>query len=302
MFAPSKTKGWAASFLYFPEKLFPKILIFAREKEECTSILQVPIPFSKRIEQNNMRTKYNLGFICDDDIYNHVKETVSLYRTTINLAQFNENIVDPVKLTFDSKVYAKTPEEIIEAECIRQIDKSNNNTIGYFHQNLFKYAGDGWEVPANGVTGFDVQNPSRHIYAELKNKHNTMNSASSSKTYMKMQGQILSDDQSVCMLVEVIAKKSQNKKWEVSIDKRKFAHNNIRRVSIDQFYGIVFGDNQAFFKLCRALPSILDDVLSEQEQSGDRNTVLQELKQISPDILRSLYLLAFKTYDGFDQF
>lgn len=249
-----------------------------------------------------MRTNYNLGFISDDDIFNHVKETVSLYRTTINLKQFNGNIVDPVKLTFDSKVYGKTPEEIIEAECIRQIDKSNNNTIGYFHQNLFRYAGNGWEVPANGVTGFDVQNPSRHIYAELKNKHNTMNSSSSNKTYMKMQGQILADDQSVCMLVEVIAKRSQNKKWEVTIDKRKFAHNNIRRVSIDLFYGIVFGDNQAFFKLCCALPSILDDVLSEMEQVGERNMVYQELNQISPDILRSLYLLAFKTYDGFDQF
>lgn len=90
-----------------------------------------------------MKTKYNLGFISDDDIFRHVKDTVTLYRTTINLKQFNENIVDPVKLTFDSKVYAKTPEEIIEAECIRQIDKSNNNTIGYFHQNLFKYAGGG---------------------------------------------------------------------------------------------------------------------------------------------------------------
>lgn len=158
-----------------------------------------------------MSTRYNLGFISDEDIFNHVKETVSLYRTTINLQQFNANIVDPVKLTFDSKVYGKTPEEIIESECIRQIDKSNNNTIGYFHQNLFKYAGNGWEVPANGITGFDVQNPSRHIYAELKNKHNTMNSSSSSKTYMKMQAQILSDDQSICMLVEVIAKRSQNK-------------------------------------------------------------------------------------------
>ena len=29
------------------------------------------------------------------------------------------------------------------------------------------------------------------IYVEMKNKHNTMNSASSAKTYIKMQGQIL---------------------------------------------------------------------------------------------------------------
>ena len=34
-------------------------------------------------------------------------------------------------------------EEIIEAECIRQVDKTNTNHIGYFHQNLFKYVGNG---------------------------------------------------------------------------------------------------------------------------------------------------------------
>ena len=249
-----------------------------------------------------MKKNYNLGFISDEDIFCHVQKTVRLYRNTINLKEFNKNIVDPIKLTFDSKVYGKALEEIIEAECIRQIDKSNNNTIGYFHQNLFKYAGNGWEVPANGVTGFDVQNPSLHIYAELKNKHNTMNAASSSKTYMKMQGQILAYDESVCMLVEVIAPASQNKKWEVTIDKRKFAHNHIRRVSIDQFYDIVFNDKQAFFKLCKALPQILDDVMEEELQIEEKNSVYKELKQISPDILHSLYLLAFKTYDGFEQF
>lgn len=133
------------------------------------------------------RHQYNLGFISDEDIFEHVERTVRLYRTTINLSEFNSNIVDPIKLTFDAKVYGKNISDIVEDECLRQIDKSNGNHIGYFHQNLFCYAGDGWEVPANGVTGFDVQNPVRHIYAELKNKHNTMNSVSSQKTYMKMQ-------------------------------------------------------------------------------------------------------------------
>ena len=126
---------------------------------------------------------YQLGFISNENIFKHVKDTVKLYRTFIDLKSFNDNIIDPIKLTFDAKVYGKTFEEIIESECIRQIDKTNSNSIGYFHQNLFKYAGNGWEVP---VTGFDVINEKQHIYAELKNKHNTMNSASSQKTYMKM--------------------------------------------------------------------------------------------------------------------
>lgn len=245
--------------------------------------------------------EYNLGFITDNDIFNHVKDTVLKYRTRIDLKEFNKSIVDPIKLTFDSKVYNKTIQQIIEAECIRQIDKSNTNHIGYFHQNIFKYAPEGWIVPQNGKTGFDVQNDNLHIYAELKNKHNTMNSSSSQKTYMKMQNRILTDDKSQCMLVEVIAKTSQNRKWEITIDDKKYAHNQIRRVSIDKFYEIVFGDKEAFFKLCRQLPAILDDVVSDIHSSEETNTVFAELQAVSDDILKSLYLIAFKKYDGFDR-
>ncbi|MEG0807606.1 MAG: Eco47II family restriction endonuclease, partial [Alistipes sp.] len=112
---------------------------------------------------------YNLGFVADEIIFEHVKQTVLKYRHCIDLKQFNENIIDPIKLTFDAKVYGKSFEEIIEAECVRQIDKTNSNHIGYFHQNLFKLVGRGWEVPD---TGFDIINVDRHLYAELKNKHN----------------------------------------------------------------------------------------------------------------------------------
>lgn len=81
---------------------------------------------------------YNLGFISDKDIYNHVKETVLRYSVGIDLKEFNSNIVDPIKLTFDAKVYRRTLEEVIASECLRQMDKSNNNHIDYFHQNIFR--------------------------------------------------------------------------------------------------------------------------------------------------------------------
>ena len=244
---------------------------------------------------------YHLGFVTDEDIYNHVKATVLNYRRSINLREFNKNIIDPIKLTFDSKIYGQTMEQTIESECIRQIDKTNNNCIGYFHQNLFKYAGNGWEVPANGDKGgFDVLNDERHIYVEMKNKHNTMNSASSQKTYIKMQGKILEDDKATCMLVEIIAKRSQDIKWNIRVDGQNRSHKQIRRVSIDKFYEIVFGQKDAFFKLCKALPDILDDVVSADESAKLQNTVYDELDKT--DFYKSLYLLAFQTYEGFDRF
>ena len=46
---------------------------------------------------------YKLGFISDQDIYRHVKETVLRYSAKIDLAAFNKNIIDPIKLTFDAK-------------------------------------------------------------------------------------------------------------------------------------------------------------------------------------------------------
>lgn len=243
--------------------------------------------------------KYNLGFISDKNIFEHVKETVQRYSANIDLKQFNKNIVDPIKLTFDAKVYGRSMEEVVASECMRQMDKSNNNHIGYFHQNLFRFAGNGWQVP---LEGFDVVNEEKHIYVEIKNKHNTMNASASQKTYMKMQSKIIRDSKATCMLVEVIATHSQDKTWIATVDKERFENEHIRRVSMDKFYEIVFGDSLAFSKLCKALPLILDDVIEELGSTTNQNTVFAELSTISPNIMKSLYLLAFKTYDGFDNF
>lgn len=241
--------------------------------------------------------EYKLGFISDDKIYTHVKETVLRYQRKINLAQFNKNVIDPIKLTFDAKVYGKSFEDIIEAECIRQVDKSNTNHIGYFHQNLFKLVGNGWEVPEKG---FDIVNKQRKIYVEMKNKHNTMNASSAQAIYMGMQQQLLREPDANCYLVEVIAKHSQNMVWEGSFRGIYLSDERIRRISIDKFYEIVFDDKFAFYKLCKALPLILDDVVNETQTGNIENTVYTELKEISPETLKSLYLLAFSTYEGFN--
>lgn len=185
--------------------------------------------------------KYNLGFITDEDIYEHVK-------------------------------------------------------IGYFHQNLFRYAGNGWVVPP---TGFDIENDNLHIYVEIKNKHNTMNSASSQKTYMKMQGKLLEDDEATCYLVEVISKHSRDDAWRISLDGKPHEHKKIRRMSMDKFYALVFGVDDAFFRLCSALPRIIKDVVNDNPGLALRNSVYEELTKEHSDIMTSLYVLAFSTYEGF---
>ena len=127
-----------------------------------------------------------------------------------------------------------------------------------------------------------------------------MNSASSQKTYMKMQGKLLDDDEATCYLVEVISKRSRDDAWRVSLDGKPREHKKIRRMSMDKFYALVFGVDDAFYRLCSALPQIIEDVVKDNPSLTLKNSVYEELTQKHADILSSLYLLAFSTYEGFD--
>ena len=268
---------------------------------------------------------WDISFISEDEFTAHVRSTIQKYGTKLesfNLRRFNGNLVDPIKLIFDKTVYRSTWEETISNEIFRQRDKSNNNDIGYFHQRIFQYIKN-CHVPQNGEEGgWDViyKNPDgirlpdgsvvHTIYVEMKNKHNTMNSASSGKTFIKMQNQLLNDDDCACFLVEVIARRSQNIKWETTVDHQRVGHKLIRRVSIDQFYAIVTGQPDAFFKICMVLPSTIQKVVEKEgENLVPSDTVYDEIKKFAEsshigtdDIALSMamYILGFSTYTGFD--
>lgn len=263
---------------------------------------------------------WDLDFITEEEFKNHVRATIMKYGEKLesyDLKRFNSNLVDPIKLIFDKSVYRTSWEEIVNNEIFRQRDKSSNNDIGYFHQNIFSYF-KGCEVPQ---AGWDViyRNPEgikmpdgdvvHTIYVEMKNKHNTMNSASSAKTYIKMQGQILEDDDCACFLVEAIAKKSQNIKWATKVDGKNVQHRLIRRVSMDQFYAVLTGDNESFYKMCMALPGAIHSVVNEEGSVAVPNdTVIDELRKVSGlysgqteelSMAMAVYMLGFNTYMGF---
>ncbi|MBQ6976278.1 MAG: Eco47II family restriction endonuclease [Selenomonadaceae bacterium] len=254
-----------------------------------------------------------LTFITDEDLKLHIAETINHYGANLqsyDLKKFNSNVIDPIKLIFDKNIYGSIWEEIIKSEIFRQRDKSNNNSIGYFHQKIFKYIENctvpkvGWDVIFQKSEGIELEDCGKvgKIYVEMKNKHNTMNSAASTKTYMKMQGQLLNDDDCACFLVEVIAKKSQNIIWTVSLDGHKQKHRRIRRVSIDEFYRIVTGEENAFYELCMILPSKIEEVLhSGYNLNIPNDTVFEELKNNSAadSFELALYMLGFKNYLGF---
>ena len=274
-----------------------------------------------------MIMEWKLKFISESDFTEHVKSTIEKYGEKLesfDVKRFNKNIIDPIKLIFDKTVYRSTWEEIVSNEIFRQRDKSNNNDIGYFHQRIFQYIMNcrvpdngkegGWDVIYENEEGIKLPDGDivHHIYVEMKNKHNTMNSASAGKTYIKMQNQLLMDDDCACFLVEAIAQKSQNIKWETTVDKNKVSHKRIRRVSLDKFYALVTGEEDAFYQMCMVLPEIIENVVNDGKSVNTPNdTVLEELKNIAYKIsgeseplaiVMSIYMLGFNTYSGFKQY
>lgn len=269
---------------------------------------------------------WNLNFITEEDFTNHVKCTIEKYGEKLesfNLKRFNKNIIDPIKLIFDKTVYQLSWGEIVSNEIFRQRDKSNNNDIGYFHQRIFNYIDNchvphngedgGWDVIYENSSGIEIPDAGivHTVYVEMKNKHNTMNSASAGKTFIKMQNQLLNDDDCACFLVEAIAHRSQNIKWETTVDKKKVGHKLIRRVSLDQFYALVTGQEDAFYQMCMVLPSVIENAVKDLEGSiVPHDTVIDELIKMADKqniesedmaIAMAAYMLGFGTYIGFNQ-
>ena len=256
-----------------------------------------------------------LSFISEQDFRKHVEATIQQYGEKLepyDLKKFNKNTIDPIKLIFDKSVYDFTWEEIVKNEIFRQRDKSNNNDIGYFHQRIFQYIANcevpatGWDVIFCKESEIDVAEGDTvsKVFVEMKNKHNTMNSASSGRTYIKMQAQLLDDDDCACFLVEAIAKQSQNIAWAVSIDGQQKKHRRIRRVSMDKFYELVTGQEDGFYQMCMVLPNIINQVVSDITSVIPNDTVMEDLNAMvkeddSGTFAFALFMLGFKEYIGF---
>ena len=90
------------------------------------------------------------------------------------------------------------------------------------------------------------------------------------------------------------------------------SHKRIRRVSLDQFYALVTGEEDAFYQLCMVLPEVIERVVQDADGIKVPNdTVLEELRNIATQIGKdtepiamamAVYMLGFNTYYGFKDY
>ncbi|MES2732024.1 MAG: Eco47II family restriction endonuclease, partial [Bacteroidota bacterium] len=115
-----------------------------------------------------------VNFISDEHLLECIGNLHKSYlkaKNNINKKEFYRNKIDIIKLTFDGKLNNISEEALIQSEILRQIDKSINNSIGTFHEQILGGI-EGYQI--GNFSGFDIKANDDSLFAEIKNKHNTM--------------------------------------------------------------------------------------------------------------------------------
>ena len=212
--------------------------------------------------------------------------------------------MDPFKFQFDTEfLHGGHPEETLRSEIFRQSDKTIANAIGLFHQQLLGSI-DGFEE--SPTLPCDVRKTDDTIFAEVKNKYNTMNVRSAAGVYDELAGLAKSYPKAMCYLVEIIAKKSTDEVWSITINEKKQSHQRIHKISADRFYALATGRKNAFEELRQALPQAIHDFLNTQAKeaslANDNSSLgaFDELTETSAaygtSMTETIYRLALSDY------
>jgi hypothetical protein len=225
-------------------------------------------------------------------------------KNNITKANFYSNKVDTIKLTFDAKFNNVDEEKLIQSELFRQIDKSINNSIGTFHEQILGGI-KGYEI--GELSGYDIKAIDDTLFAEIKNKHNTMNSSAAEALFQKLSRFADDHKKAKCYWVQILAKGSFCELWKGDINGKEYSHSRVYKISGDHFYALLSGQDDAMLQLYKALPRAIDDYLKAATQGEAQvdNSALEEIKSETRNSKRSvLDQITFENYSyylGFDQ-
>lgn len=223
-------------------------------------------------------------------------------KSNVSLKDFYANKVDTFKMTFDAHFNGMSEEALIRSEILRQIDKASGQAIGTFHEQVLGGI-QGFE--AGKLSGFDIRATDNSLFADIKNKHNTMNSSSAEALFQKLAR--FADDfkKAKCYWVQILAKGSFHEPWRGEINGKEYSHSRVFKISGDQFYALLSGQEDALFQLYRALPIAIADFMdsthtvTEQEENAILKSLSSETDATQRSILDQITFDNFSYYLGF---
>ena len=251
-----------------------------------------------------------LNFISDEKIFEAIDVLYNTYIKSFSektLKDLNKNIIDPFKFQFDTEfLNGGNPAITLRNEMFRQSDKSISNSIGLFHQKILGSINGFTETPDLPC---DIKKCDNTIFAEIKNKHNTMNVRSAAGVYEELEGLAKAFPKAICYLVEIISKGSSDVIWRQTINEKRMEHPRIRKISADKFYELATGEKGAFKRFCDCLPQITRDYMVQRQLPGNlggagRFDSYQELvnraRNVQTNVLAEIFFVAFSNYEEFN--
>lgn len=252
-----------------------------------------------------MANKY-LNYISDEHFLSCIGKLHNSYlnaKNKVTQKKFYKNKIDHIKLVFDAKFNGLEEEDLIDAEILRQIDKSINNSIGSFHENILGGV-EGYE--SGNFSGYDVKASDNTLFADIKNKHNTMNSSSAESLFQKLARYADDHKSAKCYWVQILATKSFNELWSGDINGKEYSHSRVYKISGDKFYELITGQKDAFYALYKTLPSAIDDYLATLSPSQEvaLNSALEEIRKSASksglSLLDQISFDNYKYYNGYN--
>jgi hypothetical protein len=247
-----------------------------------------------------------LGYISDQHLLNCIETLFNKYETAkkeFTTAKFFENMIDPIKLLFDMKFLGQSPSDKIIAEINRKIDKTLTNAIGEFHEQLIGGIKGFKNFPIG--MGYDIKADDNLIYADIKNKHNTVKGKNHKDLYTELEDYVSNDPtiKDKAYWVQIIAPTSFIVNWKIL--KHDKDNPKIFKASGDKFYELVTGNENAFAELCKVLPRAIELFLIENSitPQASNNAVYEELEHYAVtnkiDFITQLFNQNFLHYNGF---
>lgn len=247
-----------------------------------------------------------VDFVEDDHLLACIENLHNSYlsaKKEFTRKKFYKNKVDTFKLMFDSKFNDLSEEELIKLEMSRQIDKSVNNAIGSFHEEILGGI-DGFQH--GNFSGFDIKAGDDTLFADVKNKHNTMNSSSAESLFQKLARYADDYKEAKCYWVQILSTKSFNERWFSIINGKEYSHSRVYKISGDRFYALLTGNKNSFFELYSILPKAIEDYLStvsikESENDSIVKDISDSSKKSGRSLLDEITFDNYFYYDGFER-
>ena len=207
-----------------------------------------------------------LKFISDKNLITAVGKVVRTIESAEHdaIANLHKSVIDPFSALFHGVTHAITYQEWIEQEKARQSQKTMQNAIGDFHQEILGYV-PGWNNLGTGG-GLDIVNEKMKIIAEIKNKFNTTKGNHKVEIYDAIKSKLKNNEYEnfIGYYVEIIPQgKNKYDKPFVPPDnktkKRRPANKKIRVIDGISFYSLATSREYALQELFEAISHVLVD-------------------------------------------